>query len=65
LLGNGGHHNDWYDEECQIANENNNKAYGLMQHTSYTTACVEDNRAVRNLRRNRLYENNKVEAINA
>jgi hypothetical protein len=25
------HHNDWYDEECQIATEKMNKSYAIMQ----------------------------------
>jgi hypothetical protein len=33
------HHNDWYDEECQIATERKNNAYAIMQQRSYKSLC--------------------------
>jgi hypothetical protein len=45
------HHNDWYDEECQIATERTIKAYTIIQQGSHTTTSMEDYWAVRNKRR--------------
>jgi hypothetical protein len=39
------HHNDWYDEECQISIEKK-KVYTIMQQRSYTRASMEDYHAV-------------------
>jgi hypothetical protein len=41
------HHNNWYDEECQIATEESNKAYTVMQQRSYARATLEGYQAVR------------------
>jgi hypothetical protein len=41
------HHNNCYDEECQIATEESNKAYTIMQQRSYARASVEADRALK------------------
>ena len=61
--------NDWFDEECQEATEEKNKAYVSMQQRGYTRASTDKYQEARrkekqvHKRKKKQYENNQIEKL--